>query len=175
MHQYVYERTISGTDYYVWMDGDGTEHYFPQSGSAPYEDAEGMSLKLQPYSTYYVITDKGNTQMRFNIVSGREKAWLAAVRDSMENTAQVSYNAAEGQIAKITDPAGRETNFYYTNNLLSSITTPGGGERHGAHGVFHLRHGVWVPDGHPVQRAGRHSGAHAVYVQLPQPAAGPGV
>ena len=124
MHQYVYSYTISGTDYYIWMDGDGTEHFFPKTGSAPYEDAEGMSLKLQPYSTYYIITDKANTQMRFNIVSGREKAWLGGLRDSMENTVTLTYNAAEGQIAKITDPAGRETNFYYTNNLLSSITTP---------------------------------------------------
>ena len=124
MHQYVYSYTISGTDYYIWMDGDGTEHFFPKTGSAPYEDAEGMSLKLQPYSTYYIITDKSNTQMRFNIVSGREKAWLGGLRDSMENTVTLTYNAAEGQIAKITDPAGRETNFYYTNNLLSSITTP---------------------------------------------------
>ena len=124
MHQYVYSYTISGTDYYIWMDGDGTEHFFPKTGSAPYEDAEGMSLKLQPYSSYYIITDKANTQMRFNIVSGREKAWLGGLRDSMENTVTLTYNAAEGQIAKITDPAGRETNFYYTNNLLSSITTP---------------------------------------------------
>ena len=83
-----------------------------------------MSLKLQPYSSYYIITDKANTQMRFNIVSGREKAWLGGLRDSMENTVTLTNNDAEGQIAKITDPAGRETNFYYTNNLLSSITTP---------------------------------------------------
>ena len=83
-----------------------------------------MCIRDRPYSTYYIITDKANTQMRFNIVSGREKAWLGGLRDSMENTVTLTYNAAEGQIAKITDPAGRETNFYYTNNLLSSITTP---------------------------------------------------
>ncbi|MBE5766987.1 MAG: RHS repeat protein, partial [Clostridiales bacterium] len=123
-HQYIYSKTISGTDYYIWVDGDGTEHYFPKVGSAPYEDAEGMSLKLQPYSTYYVITDKGNNQMRFNITSGWTNAWLAAVRDSMENTVLYNYNSYEGQIASIVDPAGRTTNFYYTNNLLSSITTP---------------------------------------------------
>ena len=81
-------------------------------------------LDVYKRQTYYIITDKSNTQMRFNIVSGQEKAWLGGLRDSMENTVTLTYNAAEGQIAKITDPAGRETNFYYTNNLLSSITTP---------------------------------------------------
>ena len=49
MQQYVYERHISGTDYYIWMGRSGAP--FSQTDNAPYEDAEGMCLKLQLYST----------------------------------------------------------------------------------------------------------------------------
>ena len=58
MHQYVYSYTISGTDYYIWMDGDGTEHFFPKTGSAPYEDAEAFGCLTGIVKTSS-ITDTG--------------------------------------------------------------------------------------------------------------------
>ncbi len=54
-------------------------------------------------------------------------AVLVAVRDALNN--EVTYSYVSGyekqcRIAKITDPAGRETVFTYSNNLLSNISTP---------------------------------------------------
>ena len=87
-----------------------------------------MDLELYLYDSdgYIVISDKKHNRMRFDI---REPglAWLVAVRDALSNEVAYEYVPGyekQGRISKITDPAGRETVFTYTNNLLSDISIP---------------------------------------------------
>ena len=69
-HQKISARTHNSRNYYVWEDGDGTEHFFEATGSQPYKDAEGMDLELTVNSsnTQIMITDKQDNAMLFQIV-----------------------------------------------------------------------------------------------------------
>lgn len=133
-HQKVVAREHNSRDYYVWVDGDGTEHFFEKTGSQPYEDAEGMELKLtynnsDSANRYIIIEDKGHNQMRFNVLQD-QLAWLAWAKDACGNTVNYSYVSGfelEGRIDTITDPAGRVTKYNYSNNLLASIQIPDSG------------------------------------------------
>lgn len=128
-HQKVTSRTHNSNNYYVWEDGDGTEHHFLASGSQPYKDDEGMEMELTYTSgspSYIIITDKEHNQMRFNVVQNG-LAWLVAARDACLNTVTYSYVSgyeAEGRLDKITDPVGRVTQFAYSGDLISSIRIP---------------------------------------------------
>ena len=127
-HQKITKETINDTDYFVWEDGDGTEHYFAETGSQPYKDQEGMDLELNLYESdlYIIIRDKADNRMRFNIIEPG-LAWLVATRDALNNEVTYEYvsgYSAQGRLSKITDPVGRETVFSYTNDLLSSIRIP---------------------------------------------------
>ncbi len=127
-HQKITKESLNGTDYFVWEDGDGTEHYFAETGSQPYKDQEGMDLELNLYESdgYIIIRDKKDTRMRFNIIQSG-LAWLVAVRDALNNEVTYEYASgysAEGRISKITDPVGRETVFTYSGNLLANIRIP---------------------------------------------------
>jgi len=60
-HQKVTARTHNSRNYFVWEDGDGTEHFFEKTDEQPYKDCEGMDLEMT-YTTgspdYIIITDK---------------------------------------------------------------------------------------------------------------------
>ena len=128
-HQKVTGRIVNNTNYYVWEDGDGTEHFFEVTGTQPYSDAEGMDLKLTLDTTYnkIVIYDKHDNGLRFNIIQNG-LAYLEAATDAKGNVSTYSYVAGYanvGRLDKITDPAGRVTQFHYNNNgLISDITIP---------------------------------------------------
>ena len=147
--QKVYEKTIGSTDYYVWVDGDGTEHWFQDKGDGnESKDLEGMQLKLTRYAATSTrpprveIVDKEHTMMSFRKRLGLSHTgtwndyWLLTVADAHGNTASYTYEmpsnqdsstamrALEGKLIKITDGAGRETTLTYTNDLLTSINIP---------------------------------------------------
>lgn len=128
-HQKVTGKTLNGVSYYVWEDGDGTEHYFKATGSQPYKDCEGMDMELTYTSgspSYIIITDKEHNQMRFNVVAN-QLAWLVAARDACHNTVVYTYvdgYETAGRIDTITDPVGRVTKFNYSGSLLSNIRIP---------------------------------------------------
>ena len=55
------------TDYYVYTDADGTEHYFEEKSPAPYEDEEGLGYSLSVSGTTYTLSDeKGNKKEFIN-------------------------------------------------------------------------------------------------------------
>ena len=111
-HQKVEWRVHNNRQYFVWVDGDGTEHFFEVTGSQPYSDSEGMELKLTYNSAnaadrYILIEDKGNNQMRFRVVQDY-LAWLVWTKDASGNTTNYAYVSgyeAAGRIDTITDPA----------------------------------------------------------------------
>ena len=134
-HQKVTAREHGSDNYFVWEDGDGTEHFFKAPSSAPYngtyDDCEGLGLKLT-YDTdddgrYILIKDKSDNQMRFKVIQD-QLAWLVWSKDACGNKATYSYVSGyetAGRLNKITDPANRVTQFTYNSNgLISNIRIP---------------------------------------------------
>ena len=132
-HQKITQKTNNDKYYFVWEDGDGTEHYFERTGAQPYKDAEGMDLELTYHQVdditqcYVTITDKEHNVMHFNVVQ-LHLAWLAWTQDACGNRTTYSYvsgHTLDGRLDKITDPVGRVTQFSYTAaGLISSIAIP---------------------------------------------------
>ena len=128
VNQYVRRAIIMSQRYYIWKDGDGTEHYFEVNGDGPYSDCEGMQLKLSLTSNWVLIKDKSDTQMRFPLMTGYEKVYLDGIQDAQGNTMFLTYGDANypGRVTKVKDGINRETVLSYgSNGLLSSITAPG--------------------------------------------------
>ena len=125
MHQSVCKKAIGSTNYYVWTDGDATEHFFAISGSQPYADAEGMSLKLTTTSAELTITDKGDTKLVFPLPADANQKFLLRMADACGNSASLSYDAS-GRLTGVTDGVGRVTTLTYNAaGLLSQIAVPG--------------------------------------------------
>ena len=124
LNQTLRHETILSTSYYIWQDGDGTDHFFKISGSQPYSDCEGMQLKLAVTDTEITITDKSDTVMRFSL-PGDSIGKLLSVTDVHGNAMSLVYDEA-GKLVKAVDGVGRETVFTYSENgLLSEIAAPG--------------------------------------------------
>jgi RHS repeat-associated protein len=151
--QRVYQKTVDSTDYYVWVDGDGTEHWFRNRGVGnESKDQEGMQLTLTRYaatSNYpsrVEIIDKSHGKLLFckrPDLSGTgtwNDFWLIYAADAYGNKAEYGYaepsnpdsstemRELEGKLQSITDGAGRATTLTYTNNLLSHIDIPDAAE-----------------------------------------------
>ncbi|MEG1515746.1 MAG: DUF6531 domain-containing protein, partial [Clostridia bacterium] len=147
--QRIYTKTLNSTDYYIWVDGDGTEHWFKNKGDGTEsKDLEGMQLKLTRYAKTtskpprVEIVDKQHTKMTFQKRLGISKTgtwvdyWLLSVADAHGNKASYTYDmpadqndstamrALEGKLLSIKDGADRTTSLLYTGNLLSSIAIP---------------------------------------------------
>ncbi|MBR0463797.1 MAG: DNRLRE domain-containing protein, partial [Clostridia bacterium] len=122
LHQTVHTETMGTNTYYVWTDGDGTEHYFKVSGSQPYADEDGQHLKLrvQEAAGTVTITDLKDSVMTFTKETGWEKYWLTQTKDVLDNAVNITY-LSEGKINRGTDPVGRYVQFVYSNDLLSSL------------------------------------------------------
>ena len=122
MHQSVHEETVGDDTWYVWTDGDGTEHYFKIEDNPPYHDEDGLRLKLTYTSTTVTITDMQDNVMTFTKETGWEKYWLTETKDALQNAVTVTY-LAERKIDRVTDPVGRYVQQYtYTNDRLSSLS-----------------------------------------------------
>ena len=124
LHQQVSKQAIDSTNYYVWLDGGATEHYFPISGSQPYKDAEGMELKLTTSGSTLTITDKSNTRMEFPLPTSAAWQSLTRIVDSCGNAATLTYSG--GKLALAKDGAGHEVKFTYNAaGLLGAMTITG--------------------------------------------------
>lgn len=74
------------TDYYVYTDADGTEHYFEAKSSAPYEDEEGLGYSLSVSGTTYTLSDETGNKKEF--VNG----YLTRIIDTNGNIIYYLYN-----------------------------------------------------------------------------------
>ena len=73
------EETIVGKNFYIWQDGDGTEHYFEKTSKQPYADSEGMQLKLKVTDAAATITDKSDTVMSFPVPAASARSYLSTI------------------------------------------------------------------------------------------------
>ncbi|MCD2347840.1 DNRLRE domain-containing protein, partial [Clostridium guangxiense] len=142
LNQRILNQSIGGTQYYVYIDEDGTKHYFYyDSTSKVYKNEEGLDLtfKINSDSTYDIV-DKDGTDLYFT--SG---GYLNKIIDKNGNTDVIRYNGttlyevtdgagrvtsftatAQGYLTGITDPDGRKTQFIYTGTDLTNIIYPDG-------------------------------------------------
>ena len=114
--------TISETNYYQHIDGDGTAHYYKQStaNSTLYENELDKETTLTVSGSTKTIQDKIGNQLIFN-----GAGQLYQVKDCNGNTLTINYNSS-GQISTIVDGANRTTTLSYTNGKLASIDSPDG-------------------------------------------------
>ncbi|MBR4428292.1 MAG: RHS repeat protein, partial [Clostridia bacterium] len=127
LSQSLRKETIVNKQYYIWQDGDGTEHYFEASGTQPYSDSEGMQLKLRVNGSDITVTDKSDTVMSFPVTTSATRVYLSSVTDAQGNSMTLSYDpGAAGKLVSVTDGVGRVTVLgYNADGLLGSITAPG--------------------------------------------------
>lgn len=137
LNQRLVSETIGTKNYYVYTDGDGTKHYFENTGATILKDESGLDLTLtvNPDKSY-IIKDKGGNELGF--VPG---GYLYTIKDNNQNTLTLNYNGttlahvtdgagrvtdlestAEGYLIGIVDPSGRRTSFSYNGIQLSRIT-----------------------------------------------------
>ena len=118
--------TIGGTNYYKWVDGDGTEKYFLSSNGV-WEDEAGQGYTLTVSGSSYTIRDKGNNTLSFDS-SGR----LVSINDGKisANKVTISYvssDASNLRIDTVTDGAGRKYSYSYSGGQLASVSYLGSG------------------------------------------------
>lgn len=138
--------TISSTEYIKYIDEDATAHYFTKNSTTNiYEDEDGLGLKISTSDNNKIMTDKSGNTMIFEKYSGKDKWHLKTVKDTSNNSINLTLTTinneyviskatdavgdeltltySSGRLQKITDKAGRVTNYTYdTNGRLITIT-----------------------------------------------------
>lgn len=129
---------------YVYIDGDGTEHYFLKKSDGTIVDEDGMGLTLTlPKSSndfYYKLSDDKGNETWFNIAGALAKyvdtngnvianyytsaqvSELTKVRDGSGRNVRFICTSDGAKIGDIIDPAGRYMTFGWVNDRLTNIT-----------------------------------------------------
>lgn len=131
LHQTLHKELISSKVYYVYTDGDGTDHYFESSNTnnTEYKDMSGLSLKLVPGNPT-TITDKGDNVLSFPQISTNptssspvtSRVLISSIKNAVGD--QITINSTGLKIYSVYDGSGRVTVFDYNNsNMCSGIRT----------------------------------------------------
>lgn len=130
-HQTLHKEYLDDKEYYVYTDGDGTEHWFKPVNSLArkFKDESGLSMELVPGDPT-TIRDKGDGVMSFPQITETvtaanpisSKVMISSIADAVGNT--ILIDSTGMQINKLTDGAGRETLFEYEDGYLSEIRAP---------------------------------------------------
>ena len=134
IQQTVKKVTIGDTEYLIYNDADGTEHYFPKTATNTYEDEDGLGLKIVRNGDQYIMTDKDV----YNTWTFTNYGYLIEIKDSNGNKTNINYSGnristvtvqsdggilvtvatltydASNYLSKITDYRGNVTSYYYT-------------------------------------------------------------
>ena len=158
---------------YVYIDGDGTEHYFYKKSDGTMMDEDGMGLTLTVPKTnnnnYYKISDDKGNVMWFNVAgafarsldsnsnqianyyasSTDPKIWK--VTDGADHAVTISPTPDNLAVQSITDSAGRVTRYNWSSGLLLSITYPDGETTTFTYDSDRAMTSVTSPDGYKLQ------------------------
>lgn len=112
---------------HVYIDTDGTVHYFKKTVSnytLEDEDGLGMTMKYQhTVSSPYLIECDDGSELHFN-----KSGYIYKMVDADGNTATITYDGTN--IKSVTDGAGRVTTFTYDTyndmSRLTQVTDPSG-------------------------------------------------
>ncbi len=119
LSQTIEYQEIAGADYYVYKDGDGTNHYFKYT-SNKYIDESGLDLELEfiDYNTKWRIKDKKGNSLEF--VPNGDIAYLKSIKDNNNNSLTINYTS-DYKISNVVDGASRSYTFVYENSYLKKI------------------------------------------------------
>ena len=144
--QYIYETKVDASYYYVWVDGDGTEHWFKRDKDKKDRekkeelyDVEGMGLKLTKVAAKGAVSEKieiedhAHSVMTFRRrLTAKRKGtwrnwWLTSVRDSMRNSDNKLTNIVQYSY-QMPDAKGQDVsaNMRALEGKLEAITDPAG-------------------------------------------------
>ena len=125
-HQQIQSKTIDGTQYYEWIDGTGTRHYFKHdSEKSKWLDELNQDIELMIGTTAaekYTVSNKSEDKLIFN--SG---GLLVKIKDTNNNALTIIYE--NNCIKSIVDGAGRSLGVHFSGNKIMTITNPEGHEK----------------------------------------------
>ena len=150
--QMLKKEAIGGTDYYKYIDADGTRCYFRyDSEKKEWKDELGKELTLKVNGDAskepYVIESKNHSRMVFGkaghlihiidqngnqitVTFGKDDGKIIAVTDGVGRVAKLEYfTDADGKrtrVKTLTAPDGRVWSFAYTDGKLTTVTDPDG-------------------------------------------------
>lgn len=118
--------TISSKEYAKYTDEDGTKHYFEKQQNV-YKDSENLGLKLNFENEEFILTDKSNNKFIFEKKTNNTgNIWflkqLIDANNKTTNIELVNDSNIGAKASSITDSAGDNISFSYSNNKLSQIT-----------------------------------------------------
>lgn len=87
LHQTLHKVLYNGEVEFVYTDGDGTEHFFKknENDQKKYSDQSGLSLTLEVGDENITITDKGDNEMTFPLVSEPPDGRCAGNREGADS------------------------------------------------------------------------------------------
>ena len=151
-HQTIAKKTIDTTDYYEYVDADGTKCYFYyDKEKKEWKDELGKELTLKVNGDTskepYVIESKDHSRMVFGraghlihiidqnanqitVTFGKGDGKITAVTDGAGRVAKLAYftdaDGKQTRVKTLTAPDGRVWNFAYTDGKLTTVTDPDG-------------------------------------------------
>ena len=151
-HQTIAKKTIGTTDYYEYVDADGTKCYFYyDKEKKEWKDELGkeMTLKVNGDTSKepYVIESKDHSRMVFgraghlihiidqnanqiSVTFGKGDGKITAVTDGAGRVAKLAYftdaDGKQTRVKTLTAPDGRVWSFAYTDGKLTTVTDPDG-------------------------------------------------
>ena len=123
---------------YVYVDGDGTQHYFKTDG-AVFTDEDGLGLTITNNNGVLELTDLKDNKLTFEKILGVDANYVLKTsgdnnkildgngNETSESRNKIIYNydyqpgTSNAKVSRITDAAGRETYIAYTNGMISSV------------------------------------------------------
>lgn len=111
---------------YVWLDQDGTYHFFKKQSDGTYKDEDGLGLTLKigqtdpnyPYPGLNVIEDKNGNRTVF-----MSTGYLLFIADHLNQRIIFHYDGT-GKLLDVKDGAGRKITFEYYSTTITGITGP---------------------------------------------------
>ena len=151
-HQTIAKKTIGTTDYYEYVDADGTKCYFYyDKEKKEWKDELGKELTLKVDGDTsrepYVIEGKDHSRMVFGraghlihiidqnanqitVTFGKGDGKITAVTDGAGRVAKLAYftdaDGKQTRVKTLTAPDGRVWSFAYTDGKLTAVTDPDG-------------------------------------------------
>ena len=134
--QTLHKETIDSTVHYVYMDGDGTRHFFKKT-DGKWKDLSGRQLTMKINGSTASISDKGGNKMNFPLptneflVDGKENyanvTWITSIENACGTKDEfVHSKATSGDFAMAKDGAGRSTTATVNAALMvTKLQSPG--------------------------------------------------
>lgn len=122
-HQQIQSKTLENVQYYEWIDGTGTRHYFRyDSKKGKWLDEQIQELELNIGTSAvekYTVINKQENKLIFN-----SNGYLVKIKDINDNILTITYQ--NNRIKTVVDGSGRTLTMAYVNNHLHTVTNSAG-------------------------------------------------